>query len=210
MKKLAAVIVETRKEINLIKVINDHMKFLPDYTQLFVFHGRSHRFLKTIFPEAKLTEISYEINEKAYNELLTSPEFWEQFLSYYKVLIFQHDSGILREGIEEFMEMDIDYIGSPWLFPPYRGNGGLSLRTPKIMYDVCKDMNWNPTLGNEDVAICNHMLRNNIGILAEISTCERFACESMFQLNSWGYHAIDKHLSPEECKQIRTQYGNKL
>lgn len=206
MKKLAACIIETRSSINLIKIINDHLKFLPSETDLFIYHGRSHRLLKHIFPKATLVEISYEMNERMYNELLTSPEFWEQFLDYKKVLIFQHDSMILRPGIEEFMEMSVDFLGSEWKFPPYRANGGLSLRTPKIMYEICQKLNWDPTLGNEDVAICNYIINNGIGNLGSVEQCRKFACETILVAGSWGVHNIRQYNSLEDCEKIMNQY----
>lgn len=206
MKPLALFICETRPKQNLLNVINNHLEFTPE-SDLFIYHGRHNRYLKTIYPQAHLTEIQGEFNERSYNELLTSTSFWERFLDYEKVIIFQHDSAILRFGIEEFINMDVDYLGSPWLWPPYRGNGGLSLRSPKVMKEICEDMKWNPTLGNEDVAICNHMLRNNIGVLGSIEECESFACETIFKLGTWGYHAISEHLTPEECKSIKNQYN---
>jgi len=65
-----------------------------------------------------------------YNALLTSPLFW-QILHGRKILIYQHDAFIFRNGIEKFLIYD--YIGAPWSIQ-YRitatgvGNGGLSLR----------------------------------------------------------------------------------
>lgn len=205
MKKLAGFICETRSNIDLVKIINEHLKFLPSDIDLFIYHGRNRKIIREHFPNAKLRELP-GMNENYYNTMLTSIEFWEKFLNYEKVLIFQHDSAILRQGIEEFLRMPVDYLGAPWMFPPYRGNGGLSLRTPKIMYEICKNLNWNITLSNEDVAICNYMNRNNIGKLASIEECEKFACESIFKLGSWGIHAIDKHLTIEQCNKIKNQY----
>lgn len=139
-----------------------------------------------------------------YNNLLTSPEFWAN-IKYEKVLIFQHDSELLRKGIEAFLEYD--YIGAPWKFQEKGGNGGLSLRTTEVMYEVTKAFPYSPLLGYEDVYFSNHIEKVG-GKLAPREVCSEFSCETIFKLGTLGTHAIDKYLTPEECKQIRNQYKN--
>lgn len=41
----------------------------------------------------------------------------------------------------------------------------------------------------------------------EVNT--KFACETEFTLGTFGAHAIDEWLTPDECEQIRNQYNNK-
>lgn len=206
MKKLSCVVVETRPLPDLVKIINNHLKFLPSDVDLFIFHSPQNSYLKKLFPQANFTQLSGEMNEYYYNFLLTSLAFWERFLEYNKVLIFQHDSMILRPGIEEFLEMDVDYLGSEWKFPPFRGNGGLSLRTPQLMYEITNNWTWDVSMANEDVAFCNYMVNNNFGKLASVEQCRKFACESVYTLGSWGIHAINKWLTPEQCEEILHQY----
>lgn len=202
MKKLAYLIVETRK-VNLIKIINDHLRFLPE-GDLFIRHGREHRFLKTIFPKANIVEILSEFNENSYNRILVSDLFWKQFLDYDRVLIFQHDSGILREGIEEFMEFD--YIGASWAWnSEFPGNGGISLRNPKIMHEICTKFPWNGQL-NEDHWICMHMHQFKIGKLATIEEADKFSVEQKAIMGSWAYHALNKWHPEETCNKILNQY----
>lgn len=202
--KLAVFICETRK-IDLIKIINDHLKFLPKDVDLYIYHGRSNRFLKTIFPSAHFTELD-QMNERIYNELLTSPGFWERFLEYERVLIFQHDSGILKEGIEEFMEMDVDYLGSPWLWQERGFNGGISLRNPKIMYEICQKFPYNITYQNEDVYFSNIMINHDIGKLATREQGMKWGVEAVMSFNTFCYHAIEKWHSKEICDKILNQY----
>jgi hypothetical protein len=178
MKK-GAIIIENRNIPGLKDIIREHMKFLPDW-------GFIH----------------YKANINSlddYNKLLTSIHFWEQ-VPFDKVLIFQHDSRILRAGIDEFLEWD--YVGAPWKFQMNGGNGGLSLRSKQSMIDTLNSFKWDNSKGYEDVFYSNHL----IGNLAPRCICEKFSCETIFKLGTFGCHAIDKYLSKYECDQILHQY----
>lgn len=147
-----------------------------------------------------------------YNTFITSVRFWEPLTEFNRVLIFQHDSGLLRTGIEEFMEYD--YVGAPWKkeAPWARkdragGNDGLSLRCPKKSLDLIRESGYHPRHGNEDVWF-THNLEKVGGVVAPYEVCKRFSVETEYQLGTLGYHAIDKHLSPKECEQIFSQYGS--
>jgi hypothetical protein len=71
-----------------------------------------------------------------YNRLMLSKEFYARFEEYEFILIYQLDAIILSSDIERFLDMDVDYLGAPWIEyhangAPYFtnvGNGGLSLR----------------------------------------------------------------------------------
>jgi hypothetical protein len=120
------------------------------------------------------------------------------------VLVFQHDSGLLKTGIEEFLKWD--FIGS-WIdHIPGCMNGGLSIRNPKLMYDICvkhpyKGMSVH---GNEDIYFCNEMRKLGIK-MPDKETCNKFAVETEFALGSVGYHAIDKY--HKNYKLILNQYA---
>lgn len=148
-----------------------------------------------------------------YNNLLTSESFWMQFQDFERVLIFQHDTKILREGIDEFMEWD--YVGAPWKADaPWArkdragGNGGLSLRCPKKALNLVREFPYHPRHGNEDVWMTHHLDKVG-GQVAPYEVCKRFSVETEFQLGTWGAHAIDQHLSPEQIHEIKTQYGDR-
>jgi uncharacterized protein DUF5672 len=185
MTPLSALIIENRPIPGLRDIIDAHEKFLPKGCEVY--------WVKN--------EVINSIQD--YNRLLTSKRFWRAMPSE-KVLIIQHDSMLLREGIEEFMEWD--YVGAPWSFQTFGGNGGLSLRDVKAMLKVIDNFTWqfHPE-GNEDVWFCNcmHQLGMN---LAPRDVCSRFSVESIYQLGTLGYHAIDKWLTPSECDSIRRQY----
>lgn len=183
MSELAAVIVENRPNINLNEVIERHMKFLPDYTKLYVIND---------VPVSNIED---------YNKLLTSVEFWHG-IKEENILIFQSDSALLRTGIEEFYQWS--YVGAPWKFQYNGGNGGLSFRKKSAMLYVLEHFNRKEGV-NEDIFFCN-CLQACSKNLAPRSVCLQFSCETIYQKGTLGYHAIEKYLSTEEINQIKNQY----
>ena len=152
------------------------------------------------------------INSYDYNALLTAPFFWENYVDYERILIFQHDSMLMRSGIEEFLEWD--YVGAPWFeTAPWArkdrkgGNGGLSLRNPLAMLDCLRSFNYNSAAGNEDVFYVHNLDRCGWKV-APFEVCERFSCETIFTLKTIGWHQIDKHLTPDQISEIKHQYDN--
>lgn len=182
--KCAAIIVENRFDVS--EIIEAHKRFLPIGWHAIPWIARN---IKTI---------------NDYNQLLTSSRFWNELVRYDRILIFQHDSTLLRNGIEEFLEYD--YVGAPWKFQEHGGNGGLSIRNPKAMLACIQKQLWNPKLGNEDVYFSNLLKDMPEFKLAPRDVCSKFSCESIFQLGTLGYHAIEKYLTEEEVNQIKRQY----
>lgn len=204
--KLAAVIVETRDLPNLKEIIDSHMSFLPNDTQLIIYHSLKNIYLRVVFPEANCVLLEYKIDHYSYNSLLTSKRFWEDLFEYDRVLIFQSDSMLLREGIEEFINDGADFYGAVWAWnKEYIGNGGLSLRNPKIMYKLLCLFERTSSL-NEDHWFCKKMFENNIGKLATKEMAAKFSVEAVFSLNSFGCHAISRYFDKEKCNLIKNQY----
>jgi hypothetical protein len=186
MDRNALVIVENRPDVHASKILRAHKKHLPDSFKMVWY---------------SMPNIS---NAASYNELLTSVTFWNSLIQYDRVMICQHDSGLLREGIEEFYEWS--YVGAPWKHdapwnPGKGGNGGLSLRDPRAALELCRTKKYHAKYGNEDVYF-SRFLQN----VAPVEVCEKFACETVYKLGTIGYHAIDKHLTPEQAHRILTQY----
>lgn len=209
----AAVIVETRPLPDLKDILDRHMKYLPKRTDLIIFHGKknaiavreaSKKYHNCTFHNL----LQDELSSSEYNSLLTSTYFWDKLITYERVLIFQSDSALLRKGIEDFMYWD--YVGAPWSDPSHQhgGNGGLSLRNPKVMLDVIKTRPYNESIhGNEDYYFCDLIkFREWIGKLAPREICSRFSCEAIYKLGTLGTHAIEKYLTLEQLNNIKTQY----
>lgn len=200
-----AVIVETRKIKGLRKIVLNHLNHLDKDWGLTFFHGIDNE--EYVRKELKGIETNFvlipafSIDFREYNKMLTEKEFWEQIL-YEKMLIFQSDSGLLRKGIDEFMKYD--YVGAPWTFSVSGGNGGLSLRTKSVMLKIIENHVYT-TDRNEDVYFCKYL--NKYGKLAPRDICSKFSVEAVYALGSFGYHAPEKWLKPEQVKKILSQYA---
>jgi hypothetical protein len=187
--KVAAIIIDDRDKVAQ-KAINEHIDFLPD--DWIVVHQKP--------PYAG--GVYYIKSAQVYNNILTHPLFWKG-CDFDRVLVFQHDSGLLKKGIEKFLEWD--FIGS-WIdHIPGCMNGGLSIRNPKLMYEICVKHPYKGMAvhGNEDIYFCNEMRKLGIK-MPDKETCNKFAVETEFALGSVGYHAIDKY--HKNYKLILNQY----
>jgi len=190
--KCAAIIIDDRPEIAK-EAIERHSEFIP----------KGWPIIHMMPPyENGLYSIK---SARDYNSILTNPAFWCS-CQYDRVLIFQHDSGLLRHGIEEFLEYD--FIGAPLYhikFPAM--NGGLSIRNPEKMYIICNDLPYEgmSVHGNEDIYFCNE-LRFYTANIPTKEVAQKFSVETIFGLGSLGYHAIDKYMTKNELDLIMRQY----
>ncbi len=79
---------------------------------------------------------------EAYSELCMSAEFYEAFLEYEYILIYQLDAFVFSNRLKEFCDKGFDYIGAPvpgwcWNNLGYHvGNGGFSLRNVSRCLEV--------------------------------------------------------------------------
>lgn len=104
-------------------------------------------------------EEQYFKNIEGYNKLLLQSYFYERFLNYDYILIYQLDAFVFKDELENWCNKGYDYIGAPWLATKnltskifnvfaskklkqrksiwYKvGNGGLSLRKTKSFYEI--------------------------------------------------------------------------
>jgi hypothetical protein len=188
---------------------NSIYKLGVKWSQTIVCGSSNYKFIcnivKNIDRDIKIIMLNHEnITQLEYNNLLLIRKFWEMFNGE-KLLIYQEDSCIFKNNIDDFLEWD--YIGAPWpkeynINKNGVGNGGFSLRSKSVIlecfkYDeknldispvVYKYMNDNnlPKLP-EDVFFTNIMEYNNIGKLADWETGKKFSSES-FHEDSLGGH----------------------
>ena len=157
----------------------------------------------------KIIKLNYDnLTQNEYSNLLCTTDFWELVIGE-KILIYQEDSCIFKQNIEEFMKWD--FIGAPFTkkgnnTPNKVGNGGFSLRTRKIMLDVinkikleeteiCSStLNYMKSVGlkncPEDIYFCKNMLQFNIGTVAEWNAAFEFSTELVYNPNSLGGHCF--------------------
>lgn len=192
--KYGIVFIETRNKPKLREKFEAHLEYVDLEPFVICSTENKHQFKgykKAIVPNPGIN--------RAYNHMITMPDFW-RLMPFNKVLICEHDSGILRKGIEEFYEWD--YVGAPWKFQHHGGNGGFSWRNVHAMIDISRKNTIR--YENEDVFFCNHM---NGWKLAPREVCERFSVETIFRLGTFGYHAIKSHFP--NYKDILNQYIEK-
>lgn len=197
--------IETRLIPNLLEIIQErHLNYVPkDWgLTLFLSEQNKHLIREDMFQrEVKIYLLPDVFNEFQYNHLLTSVSFWDK-LPYENVLIFQTDSELLKEGIENYLHFD--FIGAPHKQDFPMMNGGLSLRDVEKCKSICKRWNYDGGV-NEDWYFCKWMPQV-LGVLPTFNEAESFAVETTFNIDSLGAHAIDKHLNSSQCKCIRNQY----
>ncbi len=86
---------------------------------------------------------------RTYSRLLLTTEFYERFLEYGYILIYQLDAWVFRDELEYWSQIGYDYIGAPFFvghglsrpdspFLPYAGNGGFSLRCVASFINLLK------------------------------------------------------------------------
>lgn len=204
MKKLAAFIIEDRFFDDLGKICNDHFKYLPKDTDLFIYTSDEHikpyteqlkqyKLTATFLPYNKNAEVPITIKyipgleqlledtrmKALFNMcmVMTTPEFWKDYFNYERVLIFQRDTAILKTGIEKFLEYD--YIGAPcynFVKDQTIQNGGLSIRNPRIMEYICRMYGWKTDL-------------QDLMVVGQYSSASFFAEDIFFCLRMIKYNA---------------------
>lgn len=80
---------------------------------------------------------------ESYSKMLCSIEFYERFIEFEYVLIYQLDAFVFQDRLQDFCEAGYDYYGAPWLYGSwngkerlYVGNGGFSLRRTQAVINL--------------------------------------------------------------------------
>lgn len=214
-QNLVCVIVEPRSHKNLANVIKNISHFTKYYPIVWCNSEENKDFLGEEFngiQQIKISEGNMTIQQ--YNNLLTSFEFWDKFKQYDRVLIFQTDTCMMREGIEEFLQYDL--IGAPWIdgwskriYPVNLicGNGGFTIRNPKLMAKICKNPNPLYNKVPEDYFFSAHVydlakVMPNIRVPRSIEEASRFCSETIANENSMAIHAAYKFHNMETMKKL--------
>jgi hypothetical protein len=203
-----AVIIEPRNHPDLLTVIKSTMFHLNETNSpikwgLQIFHGNQNETqvqnICSLLNNVTCVNMGVDnLTNIEHSEYMESVDFWRKVKGN-KALIFQTDSLLLRNGIDEFLEYD--YVGAPWRKPKenqWVGNGGLSLRTVSKMVEICEN---NPVTEQiwEDIYFMKHM--KGVGV-ADIETAMRFSMEDVFSPNPLGVHNPIRHITPEQLKKV--------
>ncbi|MES2650951.1 MAG: DUF5672 family protein [Bacteroidota bacterium] len=83
---------------------------------------------------------SYFEDIHGYNKLMMSTLFYEKFLSYNYMLIYQPDAFVFSDKLNYWVNAGYDYIGAPWL-RPLKTNSALNQLFLKLKSDVYTKFN---------------------------------------------------------------------
>ncbi len=94
----------------------------------------------------KYYDKGYFESRAAYSLFMLEDRLYRDFIDYDYILIYQLDAFVFSDRLDEFCNMDYDYIGAPWPYGVclhtvgeskvvYVGNGGFSLRKTKSFFD---------------------------------------------------------------------------
>lgn len=77
--------------------------------------------LNTPYPFNKFISFddTYFKDIAGYNKLMLSEEFYEAFLDYEYILIYQLDAFVFKDELTNWCKKNIDYVGAPWLRHKY-------------------------------------------------------------------------------------------
>ena len=165
------------------------------------------KICKSISPQIKIIKLDLDnMTQSDYSLFLMNTKFWN-LLKGDKIFIYQEDSLVSKNNIDEFLEYD--FIGAPFHknaddTPNSVGNGGLSLRTKTIMLDIISKFPFDNVELNsstlsymknvglehvpEDVYFSKCMQENCIGYVADWNIASNFSSESVYNPNSMAGH----------------------
>ena len=210
------VIVESRALPHLEFVLRKHYYHLDDsWSALFVCTKDNEMFVRDLIEKldcnVQVLVWSQDIKTQGdYNSLLLNIKFWENIKAK-KVLFFQEDGFLLKDGIEQFMQYD--YVGAPW---PYFwmqsnsgiGNGGFSLRNVSLIKTILKLFSvkeetevFSKGTQKKEGSIIDGILAEDVYFsrclekISEINLPTRdvalnFSCETSCYSGSIGFHAL--------------------
>ena len=194
--KVAVVIPVYKDELNEFEKISlaQVQKVLSNYQIIFVApQGKNFSYF-TQDCKVYLFPPQFFQSTMTYNVLMKLPNFYEAFLDYEYILIYQLDAFVFSDELEYFCGLGYDYIGAPWeafrvLFfgeNKYRlhvGNGGFSLRKIDACYNLLmnhKDFDTeDPTLP-EDIffSLCGELFKKEFHV-APINIACKFSIENL-------------------------------
>jgi len=220
------VIIEPRISKMLILVIKNFLYVLKECNWgMVIVHGIDNELflqeeLKGI-PNIIMVSLNVDnITAEKYSDLLCSNIFWNTLLEIgcEHSLIFQTDTLLLKDTIDEFLEYD--YVGAgwcvKWLGLLEVGNGGLSLRNVRTMLEITEKcprviatIHNNIYLQNEDIYFSYWLLKLNKNIPTKEESC-KFSVETVYYEDPCGFHKphLDKFPSKEEYIRILSKRHN--
>jgi len=198
---LVGILVENRNHEYLEATLRNFSCMLP-FASLWIIHSEKNKEtihslvggFSNIRTECSLPDDGFTVKEC--DALKMTPEFWKKFIGFHRALIFNVDTGIKKNSILRFMHFD--YIGATWYHRPYdlyQGNGGFSLRNPRLMMEICNKFR-DDAVPPEDVYFAKKIRENCPG--ARLPTqleCEAFSTETRELPWTFGFHDVERYFT---------------
>ena len=199
------VIVEPRKHKLLEYTLTNIMHMLNGKWSLVIFHGPSNeKFVRNIVAKWNSLKTVKFINtnkhnilplpqQNEYDNFLKSLKFWNCLKGFDYALCIQTDTLMLDSNINEFINMNYDYIGAPWKYDDVNGGhlevgcGGFSLRKVSKMIEIIKT---HETSSNEpeDIFFSKHITNKPSLTIAKYFCTEHILCEESLAIHRpWLY-----------------------
>jgi hypothetical protein len=232
-----AVLVEFRKFPHIEFIVrNNILKLGINWSFTIVCGNNNYEYIKTIVKtissNIKIIKTDFgNISPSEYSLFIADRKFWK-LLNGRKILLYQEDSLIFKSNIDQFLYYD--YIGAPWPNDNNGnnsrvGNGGLSLRTKRIMEKIIDTRSMNETNLNshtieymkrtnsfvtpEDIYFTKNMEDLKIGKLAPFNVAKYFSQESIPCEDCFGGHNFwivdpgwERKMSKHNIIQFRPHY----
>ena len=163
MSRVAVIIPIYKEELDDLEKISlaQVRKVLKNYPLIFIApEGKNFSYLE---PGEMLVQFhpQYFQSGRTYSNLLMSPFFYEPFLVFEYMLIYQLDAFVFYDALGDFCRLGYDYIGAAWPVSwgkatPDKtlrvGNGGFCLRKVaachRLLIETSRWLNWKNTLAN--------------------------------------------------------------
>jgi hypothetical protein len=195
---LEGVFIETRPDPDILYALINFSCHLP-YAALTILCSKDNiNNIKTIIGngtniKVSLLEMDSQFTIEKFNNLLTTPRFWNQFKSE-RVIFFMTDTGIRKNDVLRFMKYD--WVGAPWELPiddprVFQGNGAFSIRNPKILKQICEKFKRGNL--NEDVFFAKTLaisIRN--ASLPTLEIASKFSSENIISPDAMGFHDVQR------------------
>jgi len=205
-----AVIIEPRPLPHLEYVIRNVMHFLGEGWGLYIVGSNSNRE-HLIEITRGWNHVTMEIldvdnlSREEFRAMRKNHKYWGR-LKGKKLLCFESDTLLCRQGIHEFTEFD--YIGAPWgekyaVSDVVRvGNGGLSIRSRQAMIDMCHKGKPRVIPSEDSFFSIQLNLHKDDYNLPDVETAMQFSVESMYYPTPLGIHKPWLYMSKAEMLTI--------
>ena len=210
-----ALIIDTRINDAFKVIINNMKRIIPEnWKVIFMCGTKNKKWVEENFTDINIICLKKEtLTVKEYDQMLKTKEFWEQFLSVDKILMFQLDTLVnpnSKHKLEDYLHFD--YVGAPWaehirnkypFLPYYGGNGGFSLSSVKMRIDILNKAT--SMKYSEDIMFSRELVNSNYKV-APSYIAKTFAVETEFYEDPLAIHKPWPYINSSQLKHLENKF----